>query len=395
VNPLETLSSPFGSYSLQRLPLRSKETLRAWDAADEYLLQDLSDEDKVPNDNAKVLIINDQFGALATSLSKYNVTCWGDSYLGETSTIHNYAINDIGSKAMLVASTNQPSGIFDVVLVKVPKTLALLEQQLITLQHHIDANTTIIAGGMVKNIHNSTTALFKKYIGPTVTSLAKKKARLIHPTYANKSGANSPYPTNYLDETTGLTLSNNANVFSRENLDIGARFMLEQFEKLPSAQNIIDLGCGNGVLGVMAKKTLPECRLTFIDESYMAIDSAKINYIAAINNDLDASFIIADSLTDVTLDKPDLILCNPPFHQHNTVGDHIAWRMISQSYKALKRGGQLWVIGNRQLSYHSKIERLFGNCETIAANKKFVVLAGTKDAPKQKNTSNPWENAKI
>ena len=392
---METLSSPFGSYTLQRLPLRTKETLRAWDAGDEYLLQDLSDKDKKPNKDTKVLIINDQFGALATSLNKYNVTCWGDSYLGEISIVHNYAINNIETRAMLVASTMQPSGIFNVVIIKVPKTLALLEQQLITLQSHLDINTKIIAGGMVKNIHNSTIALFKKYIGPTVTSLAKKKARLIHPSYAHKSGADSPYPTDYLDDTTGLMLSNNANVFSRENLDIGARFMLEQFEKLPPSQHIIDLGCGNGILGVMAKKSLKECTVTFIDESYMALDSAKTNYMAAANNEADASFIIADSLTDVTLDKPDLILCNPPFHQHNTVGDHIAWRMISQSYKALNRGGQLWVIGNRQLSYHSKIERLFGNCETIAANKKFVVLVGTKDITMQKSTSDPWASTKI
>ncbi len=392
---METLASAFGSYSLQRIPLRTKETLRAWDAGDEYLLQVLSGDDNVPSENARILIINDQFGALATSLNKYDVTCWGDSYLGELSTAHNFAINNIDSNTILIASTNQPSGIFNIVVIKVPKTLALLEQQLITLQNHIDIDTTIIAGGMVKNIHNSTIALFKKYIGPTVTSLAKKKARLIHPNYANKSGASSPYPTDYLDETTGLILSNNANVFSRENLDIGARFMLEQFEKLPLSQHIIDLGCGNGILGVMAKKSLPECKITFIDESYMALDSAKTNYIAALNNDLNASFVIADSLTDITLDKPDLILCNPPFHQHNTVGDHIAWRMISQSYKALKRGGQLWVIGNRQLSYHSKIERLFGNCKTIAANKKFVVLVGTKGTPKQPSTTDPWANAKL
>ncbi|MFT4998277.1 MAG: 23S rRNA (guanine1835-N2)-methyltransferase, partial [Flavobacteriales bacterium] len=39
---METLASAFGSYSLQRIPLRTKETLRAWDAGDEYLLQVLS-----------------------------------------------------------------------------------------------------------------------------------------------------------------------------------------------------------------------------------------------------------------------------------------------------------------------------------------------------------------
>jgi len=35
---LEQCSNAFGTFKLQRLPLQKGQTLRAWDAADEYLL---------------------------------------------------------------------------------------------------------------------------------------------------------------------------------------------------------------------------------------------------------------------------------------------------------------------------------------------------------------------
>jgi 16S rRNA G1207 methylase RsmC len=60
------------------------------------------------------------------------------------------------------------------------------------------------------------------------------------------------------------------------------------------------------------------------------------------------------------------------------MGDQIAWEMFQQSLQHLETNGELWVVGNRHLAYHNKLKRLFGNCKTIASNKKFVVLAAQK-----------------
>ena len=76
----------------------------------------------------------------------------------------------------------------------------------------------------------------------------------------------------------------------------------------------------------------------------------------------------------------DLILCNPPFHQQQIVGDAVSWRMFQQACKVLRPGGSLWVVGNRHLGYHTKLRRLFGNGEVIASNPKFVILRATKTA---------------
>lgn len=70
-----------------------------------------------------------------------------------------------------------------VVLIKVPKTLALLEQQLRALRKVVTPDTRIIAGAKARDIHTSTLELFEKVLGPTTTTLAWKKARLINCTF--------------------------------------------------------------------------------------------------------------------------------------------------------------------------------------------------------------------
>ena len=72
------------------------------------------------------------------------------------------------------------------------------------------------------------------------------------------------------------------------------------------------------------------------------------------------------------------MLNNPPFHVDQAVGDAIAWQMFSESRAALRHGGELWVVGNRHLAYHAKLKRLFGNCEVVASNSKFVVLLAVR-----------------
>ncbi|MFH1567780.1 MAG: 50S rRNA methyltransferase, partial [Gemmatimonadota bacterium] len=66
--PGETMTVPQGQFELWRYPRRKAETLRAWDAADEYLLHHLAEEG-LPAPPAPVLILNDAFGALSVALA--------------------------------------------------------------------------------------------------------------------------------------------------------------------------------------------------------------------------------------------------------------------------------------------------------------------------------------
>lgn len=375
---METLKAPQGEVKLARYPYNKKTLLRAWSAADEYLLNYLYDEEQVTESN--ILIINDSFGALTIALAKYNnITVWTDSWLSQEGLKQNLTNNELpADNIKIMNSVDAPEGKYDLVLLKIPKSLALLEDQLARLKPYVTATTKIIATGMAKSIHTSTLKLFEKYIGETKTSLAKKKARLIFSQVDCSLSIKSPYPKSYVLEKTDFQLTNHANVFSRESLDIGTRFFLQHLPQSERYKRIIDLACGNGVVGLIAAEKNPSAEILFLDESYMAVESARENVKNNLSSIKNAHFNVGDCLTGIEDDSVDLILNNPPFHQDNAVGDEVAWRMFNQSKDVLKKNGELWVIGNRHLAYHIKLKKIFTNCEVVATNKKFVILKTTK-----------------
>ena len=217
-----------GEFELNRLPRRSLELLRAWDAADEYLLNTVA-EDNQPSADARILIANDNFGALAVALSAYLPVAVSDSYLSQQATLLNLADNGLPERSVKLINSLEPlEGVFDLVLIKVPKTLALLEDQLIRIRPHIVPTTKIILAGMIKALPPSIWKLLERLIGPTTTALARKKARLIFASLdPTLSVPVSPYPVCYQLEDSDYLISNHANVFSRDSLDIGTRFFLQ------------------------------------------------------------------------------------------------------------------------------------------------------------------------
>ena len=386
MNNIEQFKTPTASYSLQRLPIIANDTLRAWDAADELLVNTVHEtflNEKI--DIQPLLVINDTFGALTLAFNEYSLDNWSDSLISHLAAAENLKQNDVKStnSIQFIPATEKLDKKYKLVLIKIPKTLSLLEDQLYKLKPNIDKDTKIIASSMTKHIHNSTLALFEKIIGTTTTSKATKKARLIYSENNVESVEKSPYPNTLVDEKTQLSLVNHANVFSKEKLDVGTRFLIQNMDQCPSAEHIIDIGCGNGALGIMAKRHQPNAKISFVDESYNAIASAKDSYDKAYpESAADASFQVSNTLEQFEssnkIGKAQLVLCNPPFHQVHSIGDHIAWEMFKQSREALETDGEMWIVGNRHLGYHIKLKKVFGNCRTIASNPKFVILAAKK-----------------
>ena len=161
-----------------------------------------------------------------------------------------------------------------------------------------------------------------------------------------------------------------------EDSDVRARQALTRLGVKPGWR-IADIGCGNGVLGIAYALGSPQAQLTLVDESYMAVQSARENW-QAILGERPADIRAGDGLAEQPADSLDLVLCNPPFHQQQVVGDFLAWRMFQQARAALVTGGELWIVGNRHLGYHAKLARLFRGVEQVAATPKFVVLKARK-----------------
>jgi 23S rRNA (guanine1835-N2)-methyltransferase len=384
------MTTPWGELVLSRFPEDPRDRLRAWDASDEYLLRHLADEG-VPL-SGTVVVVGDRWGALVTALAAHRPAQITDSFLAQEATRVNLARNgvDTGSVALLTTQDTPPARV-DVLLVRVPKSLALLEDQLLRLAPAVHEGTVVVGTGMVKEIHTSTLRLFERILGPTRTSLAEKKARLIFCTpkpspepspKPSQEQAASPWPYRYtlpdgIGPVSGRTVVNHAGVFCADRLDIGTRFFLQHLPATKGMRRVVDLGCGNGVVGTAVALADPEAEVLFLDESFQAVASAEATYTA---NGVPghAEFRVGDGLAGVPAGSVDLVLNNPPFHSHQTTTDATAWRMFTGAKRALRPGGELWVIGNRHLGYHVKLRRLFGNSHLVAGDPKFVVLKAVK-----------------
>lgn len=371
------LTTPFAELDLIRQPDQANDPLQAFDAADEYLLEQLHGQQLAAE--SRVLVLNDSFGALAASLAGHlSVVSSGDSHLAHLALEKNLARNGKAFDSVpFVPASEHWQGPFDRVLVRVPKTLALLEEQLIRLQGHLAPGAQVIAGAMIKHLPRAAGDLLEKYIGPVQASLAQKKARLLTATVAERPVARSPYPTRYQLDAPALELLNHANVFCRDGLDIGTRAFLPHLPRDLGNARVADLGCGNGVLGIASALANPLAQYTLVDESYMAVQSAQENWQAALG-DREVTVLAGDGLAGVEKQSLDVVLCNPPFHQQQVVGDFLAWRMFQQAREALVVGGALYIVGNRHLGYHSKLARLFRGVEQVAATPKFVILKARK-----------------
>lgn len=377
----DRMTTPWGEPVLTRFPEDPRDRLRAWDASDEYLLRHLAD--RRPPLSGTVVVVGDRWGALVTALAAHRPTQITDSWLGQEATRANLARNGVEPGAVrLLTTQDAPPGRIDVLLVRVPKSLALLEDQLLRLAPSVHADTVVVGTGMVKEIHTSTLALFERILGPTRTSLAERKARLIFctPDPAPARPAN-PWPYRYtlpqdVGPVSGRTVVNHAGVFCADRLDIGTRFFLRH---LPAGRGgrVVDLGCGNGVVGTAMALADPNAEVLFVDESFQAVASAQDTYRA---NDVNgqAEFRVGDGLAGVPAGSVDLVLNNPPFHSHQATTDATAWRMFTGARRTLRPGGELWVVGNRHLGYHVKLRRLFGNSEVVASDPKFVVLRAVR-----------------
>ncbi|MFE6281160.1 methyltransferase [Streptomyces sp. NPDC057877] len=376
------MPTPWGDLALTRFPEDPRARLRAWDASDEYLLRHLAAED-VPL-SGTVVVVGDRWGALATALAAHHPTQITDSFLTQEATRANLARAGAETGAVrLLTTQDAPPERIDVLLVRVPRSLALLEDQLLRLAPAVHPGTVVVGTGMVKEIHTSTLRLFERILGPTRTSLAEKKARLIFctPDPALRRPGN-PWPYSYpvpdgLGSVSGRTVVNHAGVFCADRLDIGTRFFLQHLPDTRGARRVVDLGCGNGVVGTAVALADPAAEVLFVDESFQAVASAEATYKA---NGVPghAEFRVGDGLAGVPTGSVDVVLNNPPFHSHQATTDETAWRMFTGARRALRPGGELWVIGNRHLGYHMKLRRLFGNSRLVASDPKFVVLRAVK-----------------
>ena len=273
--------------SLDREPT-TKRPLRAWDAADALLIDLLVGEhlDALSiSATSRILVVGDRFGALACGLHGFNPVVCMDSAAGREALSRNLAANHLAPieahSVLDLAALASAGEAFDVVAIKVPKSTAALVDISHRIRPLLASGSVVVAAGMDKHLAESTTNTLESIIGPTTRHRATKRARhfVTTPNLDMDPGPN-PWPKQW--RAHGATLENHGGSFSPAKLDSGTGFLLDNvadfvsFADVDAASlRIVDLGCGNGVIGLRAARDAAdrdvEAEVLAIDDSALAI----------------------------------------------------------------------------------------------------------------------------
>ncbi len=362
--------STLANLDLQCYPAVPGLDLRAWNSAD-ALLHEYAVENGYASET--ILAVNDQHGALCLGLNGCDV--WTDSRMASIAIEKNCQANELEHPPRIIAATDTPPGDYQLALLRIPKDATFFQHQLNLLQSFLPTGATVVCAGMDKHLSPNTAELIEAVLGSTERPRGQRKARL----FVSQITSGAPIEIAPAWEISVPQLDRPvksvAGVFSARQLDMGSRFLLEQFSKLPPARTILDLACGSGVLGLVAARQQPAAQLVFLDESYTAIQCAQHNWDEHQPN-TPARFLCSDGLLDYSGDnsfeKPDLIVCNPPFHQQHLINEYFGRRLVQQAVQVLRPGGRLWLIANRHLSYGDMLRRQCSQLNKLAENRKFI-----------------------
>jgi 16S rRNA (guanine1207-N2)-methyltransferase len=163
-------------------------------------------------------------------------------------------------------------------------------------------------------------------------------------------------------------------VFSYDHLDAGTDMLL-QATRITPGDEILDVGCGYGIIGTYAA-VKDAGTVHLVDNNLLAIASAQETL--AINQVHNAKVFVGDLLEPIGSQRYNLILSNPPFHADYEVNYQVADAMIGQSYQSLLPGGRLIIVTNRFIRYMDLIKDSFGNVSILKESGKYHVLSGLK-----------------
>jgi len=167
-----------------------------------------------------------------------------------------------------------------------------------------------------------------------------------------------------------LVFLTDAGVFARGKLDRGTELLAQHLAVAPNA-DVLDVGCGYGVLGILAATLAPNGRVVMTDVNERAIDLAARNVRA--NAVPHAEVRLGAVYGPVAGEAFDAIVSNPPIR----AGKDVVFRIVDEAPSHLRPGGALWMVARTRQgarSLEARIAQAFGRCETVARGSGYRVL---------------------
>ncbi|KLN35398.1 hypothetical protein FB00_06400 [Cellulosimicrobium funkei] len=274
------------------------------------------------------------------------------------------------------------------VLLRLPRSLAALRDVAEHVAREADPGVVLLAGGRVKHMTRAMNDVLGESFADVRASLARGKSRVLVASSPRPARGGFTYPVTADLPDVGLRVAAFGAAFAGAGLDLGTRFLLEQLGAAgpdgpaPGGSgagplDVVDLGCGTGLLATWAARRWPEAKVVATDRSDAAVRSAALT---ARENEVgdrvrtvrdDAGATLADASADV-------VLLNPPFHDGAALRTDAAHRMFATAGRVLRPGGELWCVWNSHLRYRPALERAVGPTTQVARGPRFTVTRSTR-----------------
>jgi 16S rRNA (guanine1207-N2)-methyltransferase len=374
----------------QTLQIVSKPGLSNWDRVTPATVLLAETVEAAPD--ARILQLGCGHGAVGVALARQvpdgHVVLMDIDFIALTMAGQTLEANGVANAQVQPAISVLPdgAGAFDAVAMELPKGRKLARRWLVEAQAALKPGGALyLAGANEQGIQpaiQDAAALFGGAVvlrykkGNRVARAARAAPPAGRPEWAGEAGI---APGTWREFEVGVRghvfrLRSLPGVFAfDDDLDEGTRLLLDHLEVVPGAQAVLDVGCGYGIIGLVAAR-LGAGHVELVDVNLLAIASARENIAGnAISN---AEAFLSDAFSAVGDKRYDLIASNPPFHTGKSVDYAVAQAFIEHARSTLKPGGRLLLVANKFIRYDQLMRTTFNAVECLVETNKYHVLQG-------------------
>ncbi|MCF6268851.1 MAG: methyltransferase [Melioribacteraceae bacterium] len=350
--------------NIVRYPHSENKSLRAWNSADEYILKHINENEIKVKD---VIIFNDRFGFLSSSLIDYSPKIIIDNKSQEKSIKSNITLNKLElSKCEFLTPLDNPNSPIELSIIKIPKSMDLFRLYLNQVSELLESESVIICGFMTKYFTSQMLDIAKEYFEEVEQSLAWKKSRILI--------LSKPKQIKHSSIINEIRLNDNKNiqqyfgVFSAKNIDYATQYLIENINIKETDNIILDLASGNGVLAYAINERKANCEIHLVDDSILAVESSKLNL-----NGENIHFHYTDNLKEFDENYFDFIISNPPSHFEYETNIEISIELFRETKRILKTDGHFQLVASKHLNLKTHLVKIFSDVRISAENKKFII----------------------
>ena len=157
-------------------------------------------------------------------------------------------------------------------------------------------------------------------------------------------------------------------VFSKEKLDFGTRLLLESLPMQKMKGDVLDLGCGYGVVSIILSRFV-DCKFDAVDVNRRALHLLEMN--VKLNKASNINAFESDVYEKVDK-RYDYIITNPPIR----AGKEVVYKFLRGAKDHLKESGELYFVMRKDHGAKTAIRDISDlyECEIITKEKGFFVI---------------------